>query len=234
MSFQLLGQQLLLDELAAEFLEAGQDGLVLRDGLLDGGQEELLVGVDLGGEVAELGSPEQLAVEVLAPVAVGTVPLKEVLLARLGLVVGVEVLLALQFVRPMGEGTSIPKLARTGRIPVLAHLRLQLPGVVLHELLFLLLSMEGLLLGLDIYLECGGVGSVVVADGVAGMEVLVALQLPLVHLAAVRSVGLGRERIGHVPAQVGGRVESRNHVRLLGMGSRLRCGGGGLIVFTTG
>jgi len=95
-------------------------------------------------------------VEVLAPVAVGTVSLQEIFLTRLGLVVGVEMHLALHFVLAMSEGTPIAKLTSTSGFPILTHLSLQFPGVILHESLLFLQSLESLLLWLNIYFEFVG------------------------------------------------------------------------------
>jgi len=100
-------------------------------------------------------------VEILAPVAVGAVSLQEIFLTRLGLVVGVEMHLALDFVLAMGEGTPIVKLTSSSGFPILTHFSLQFPGVILHESLLLLLSLESLLLWLNIYFEIvGGIRSV--------------------------------------------------------------------------
>jgi len=76
-------------------LKPDQGSLIFRDGLLNGGEDKFLIRVHLGGEVPELGATEELPVEVLAPVAVRTVPLQEVFLTGFGLVVGMEVLFSL-------------------------------------------------------------------------------------------------------------------------------------------
>jgi len=139
-----------------EFLESGQDGLILRELLEDGREIEFLLGVDLGREVPELGSAEELPMEILTSMSVGTVSLQEILLAGLGLVVRVKMQLVLKFMLTMGKGAPITKLTSSLSLPVFTHLSLQFPGVILHESLLFLLSLESLLLRLNVYLEIAG------------------------------------------------------------------------------
>ena len=65
--------------------------------------------------------------------------------ADLGLEVGGEMLLALQFVLSVGEGAFGFELALAGHLPVSANLGLELHLVLLHEALSLLFGLKVLL-----------------------------------------------------------------------------------------
>lgn len=58
----------------------------------------------------------------LTPQPVGTVKVLVVLFAELGLVLGGDVFLFLEFVVPVGEGTAFSELALAGNFPVPADL----------------------------------------------------------------------------------------------------------------